>query len=262
MKLKLDASGHAVLENGNPVYIHADGKEVAHDAAHTVATITRLNSEAKTNRERAETAETKLKSFDGITDAEAAKKALDTVKNIDDKKLVDAGKVEELKAGILKAAKDSADAAARTHAEELGKLKVENEKVTGLLYAEKIGGSFTRSKLISEKFAIPADIVQARFGGNFRIEEGKVVAYDSSGNKIFSRSKPGEVAEFDEALETLVDAYPYKDQILKGTTKPGGGAPNNQGGAAGGKQVTRAQFDAMDHSQRSEFAKANGKVID
>ena len=50
MKLKLDEQGHVVLQDGKPVYIHDDGKEVAFDAPATVATITRLNGEAKVQR--------------------------------------------------------------------------------------------------------------------------------------------------------------------------------------------------------------------
>ena len=77
-------------------------------------------------------------------------------------------------------------------------------------------------------------MVQARFGSAFKVEDGKIVAYDNAGNKIFSRSRPGELADFDEALETLVDQYPYKDQILKGSGASGGGA--QQGGGSGGQQ--------------------------
>lgn len=39
MKLKLDANGNVVLQDGKPVYILDDGREVAHDAAATVAKI-------------------------------------------------------------------------------------------------------------------------------------------------------------------------------------------------------------------------------
>jgi hypothetical protein len=97
MKLKLDAEGHAVLQDGKPVYVHDDGKELSFDAPATVSTISRLNGEAKSHRERAETAEGKLKAFEGIEDPAAAKKAMATVKNLDDKKLVDAGEVEKVK---------------------------------------------------------------------------------------------------------------------------------------------------------------------
>jgi hypothetical protein len=83
--------------------------------------------------------------------------------------------------------------------------------------------------VIAEKLAVPADMVQATFGNRFKIEDGKVVAYDANGNKIFSRARPGELADFDEALETLVEQYPYKDHILKGSGANGGGAPTGGG---------------------------------
>ena len=71
--------------------------------------------------------------------------------------------------------------------------------------------------------------VLATFGNSFKIEEGKVVAYDAQGQKIFSRSRPGELADFNEALETLVSQYPHRDHILKSSGANGGGAPNGGG---------------------------------
>ena len=61
MKLKLDDKGSAVLQDGKPVYVLDDGREVPHDAAGTVATISRLNGEAKSHREAKEAAELALK---------------------------------------------------------------------------------------------------------------------------------------------------------------------------------------------------------
>lgn len=237
MKLKLDEKGNAVVQDGKPVYVHDDGKEVPFDVASTVATISRLNGEAKSHRERAEAAETRLRGFDGISDAEAARKALETVANLDSGKLLQAGKVEELKATERKAAEERLAAASKAHAQELQSLKDANTNLTNTLNAEMIGGSFNRSKLIAEKFAIPVDIVQSRFGQHFKIEDGKIVAHDKAGNLIYSKSNPGNPADFEEALETLVEQYPYKDQILKGDTKAGSGASSSGGksGASTGK---------------------------
>lgn len=251
MKLKLDAEGHAVLSDGKPVYVHDDGKEVAFDAAATVATISRLNGEAKGHREEKEAAQAKLKAFEGIEDAEAAKKALQTVANLDSKKLIDAGEVEKVKAEAIKAVE-----------EKFAPVVAERDKLQGELYGEKIGGSFARSKFISEKAAIPADLVQARFGQNFKIEDGKVVAYDQSGNKIYSRAKPGELADFEEGLEALIDAYPYKDQILKGAGGNGGGSrPGNGGHGGSDKTITRQQFDALDPAAKAKAA-GEMKIVD
>jgi hypothetical protein len=91
MKLKLDEKGNVVVQDGKPVYVADDGKEIAFDAPATRDTITRLNKEAQSHRERAEVAEGRIKDFEGIEDPDKARKALETVKNLDDKKLIDAG---------------------------------------------------------------------------------------------------------------------------------------------------------------------------
>lgn len=241
MKLKLDENGNAVLQDGKPVYVHDDGKEVPFDAHGTVATITRLNSEARGHRERAENAEKAVKAFEGIEDPAAAKKALATVANLDAKTLVDAGEIEKVKAEISKAFQLQLD-------EVTGKAQTFEQQ----LYAEKIGGSFSRSKFIADKLAVPADMVQATFGQNLKVEDGKVVAYDAQGQKIFSRARPGELADFDEAIETLVSQYPHRDHILKSSGANGGGAPNGggnnqntKGNFGGGKDDRVAAIKAM-----------------
>lgn len=244
MKLKLDEQGHAVLQDGKPVYVHDDGKEVAFDAPATVSTIKRLNGEAQAHREGKEAAERALKAFDGIEDGAAAKKALELVANLDAKKLVDAGEIERVKSEISKGYQAQLD--------ELGtKAKTFEQQ----LYEEKIGGSFSRSKLIADKLAIPADLVQARFGQAFKIEDGKTVAYDQHGNKIYSRVRPGEIADFDEALEALVEQYPHRDSILKSSGQSGSGALPGAGGNGGKKTYTRAQFTALSPAEQATAAK-------
>jgi hypothetical protein len=222
MKLKMDDAGHVVVSEGKPVYVHDDGKEVAFDAPATVAKIGQLNGEAKGHRERAEAAEGKLAAYKDIPDAAAAVKALGIVKNLDDKKLVDAGEVETVKNEAIKAVRA-----------EFEPVVAERDKLKTELYGEKIGGSFMRSKFIADKVAIPPDMLQARFGQNFEIKDGKVVAKDTNGNQIYSRAKPGEAADFEEAIETLIDQYPQKDHILKGTGNQGDGARHNNGNRNG-----------------------------
>lgn len=257
-KLKLDEQGKVVVQDGKPVYVDDAGKDVIYDVEDTRATIGRLNGEAKTNRERAETAEKISKPFvdAGITDPVAAKKAMDTVKALDSKDLVDAGKVEEVRQEAIKGVEE--------------KYKPQVERLTKLeqqLKDEKIGGAFARSPLIvgeKKKVSIPADLVQARFGQHFTLEEdGSVSAKDASGNAIYSRANPGKAASFDEALEILIDQYPQKDTILIGGGQSGSGGQGGSGGNAGGpKTWTRAQFDAADGATRMEKSKGGFKVVD
>lgn len=121
MKLKtveVDGKQYAEVQDGKPVYVEDDGKEIAFDAVGTRAAITRLNGEAKQHRERAEKAEKIAKDFEGIEDPAAARKALETVANLDAKKLVDAGEIEKVKAEIGKAY-DTKLTEATTRAEQL-----------------------------------------------------------------------------------------------------------------------------------------------
>lgn len=224
MKLKLDDAGHVVVSDGKPVYVHDDGKEVAFDALATVAKIGQLNGEAKGHRERAEAAEEKLKAFEGIEDAAAAKKALDTIANLDAGQLVTAGKVEEIKAAAKKAAEDQVAAGAKASNEKIKELETKNLGLESALFTEKVGGAFSRSKFITDKIAVPSDMVQAMFGSRFKVENGKIIGVGADNQPIYSRSKAGEIADFDEALESMVDAYPNRDTILKGTGNQGDGA--------------------------------------
>lgn len=257
MPFKYQADGQITTVDVNgaklPVFIHADGKEAPFDADSTLGTISRLNGEAKSHRERAEKAEGSLKAYEGITDPAAAIKALGVVANLDAKKLVDAGEVEKVKAEAIKSVQAQFEPVVQ-----------ERDKLKGELFAEKIGGSFARSKFIADKVAIPADMVQAAFGRHFTVEGGKIVAKDANGNQLFSRTRHGEPADFDEALELLVDAYPHKASILKGSGASGGGAGGGGGGASGGKtQITRAQFVQLSPAeQRAKATDPKVEIVD
>jgi hypothetical protein len=263
MKLKLDEAGKVVVKDGLPVYVHDDGKELAFDAAAATSTISRLNGEAQKHREDKQAIELKLKAFEGLDDPEAAKKAVELMKNIDDKKLVDAGKVEEVKRAAVTAAEEKHAAAAKTHALELKTVSDKYEALTSQYNTEKVGGAFKGSKFIADKVRIPPDMVDAKFGRHFKVEEGKLVGYDNSGNKMYSRSKPGELADFEEAIETLIESYPSKADILKGSGHSGSGAKDEggdkkPGGGSGTVNMggTREERVKALNAQFPELAKA------
>ena len=96
MKLKLDANGHAVLQDGKPVYVGDDGKEIVFDAGEALSKISSLNAEAKTHREAKEQALNQLKDFEGL-DAAKAREAIQKLGDIDSKKLIDAGEVDKVR---------------------------------------------------------------------------------------------------------------------------------------------------------------------
>lgn len=267
MKLKLDDKGNVVLQDGKPVYVKDDGTEIAFDAPGTVATINRLNGEARGHREAKEAAETKLKSFEGIEDGEAARKALELAKNIKDGELIAANKVQEIKDNAIRTAQEQVAAAAKAAATREQELTALLEKRTGELNNHMIGTGFSSSKLLTDdkhpsRLAIPAEMARAYFGNQFKVEDGKTIGYDQSGNKIYSSVRPGELADFDEAFDTMVRSCPFKDQILKSSGASGGGASGQKAAPGNGKQISRSQFESMGVEERGTLIKQGVSVTD
>ncbi len=255
MPFKLDANGNIVTQEIGgqklPVFVHPDGKEAPFDADSTISTIGRLNGEAKSHRERAEAAEGQLKGFAGITDPAAALKALSLVKNLDEKNLIAAGDRDKAVTEAVKSVE-----------EKYAPIVKERDDLQGQLNNHLIGGVFSGSKFIAENFAAggPAgvEIARALFANKFKVENGKLVAKGPDGQPIYSRTRHGELADGEEALQILVDSYPHKAHLLKGSGASGGGAQG--GGGQGGKRTyTRAQFDALPPAERMTVSQAVGK---
>jgi hypothetical protein len=242
MPFKFLADGTIALDadKKHPIYINADGAEAPFDADTTVSTISRLNGEAKAHRIAKEAAEAALKPFKdaGIEDAGAAAEAIKLAK------------------------KEQVANATRAAEEKQRQLSDQNEKLTQDLNNHIIGGSFASSKFIADKLAIPADIAQKVFGDRFKVDGGKLVPMGPDGNPIFSATRHGEHADFEEALQMMVGQYANKDMILKGSGASGGGAQGGSGGAAGKKEMGRAQFFAMDPAGQSAAVKAGTVITD
>lgn len=242
--IEIDGVTYIVSRNGKPVYKNKDGKELEMDVPGMSQKIVDLGTEARTHREAKAAAEDALAKFEGIEDPAAAIKALNTVKNLDDKKLVDAGEIERVKTEAIKAVED-----------KYKPVVDERDKLQKEIRQEKIGGAFARSKFISEKLAVPMAMVERTFGEHFSLEDGKILAKDSRGNQIYSAENPGEPAGFDEAIEILVNQSPFKDDILKGTGSGGGGGGTGKGGNPGGKTVTRAEMDRLGKENPAEASR-------
>lgn len=230
MKLKtveVNGKGYAELSDGKPVYVTDDGKEIALDGAELSQKVTHLKQEADKAFKARDEAKAGLRKYESIEDVDAAIKALETVAALSQKKLIDAGEVEKVKQEV-----------AKSFETQLNELRQERDGLQTTLHRELIGGRFSRSPLLvgdQKKVVVPPDMVESKFGQHFKVEDGKVVAY-MNGEKVYSRTKPGDLADFDEALELIIEAYPYKDHII--------GAPNASGaGAQGGRPNGAQKFE-------------------
>lgn len=243
MKLKLDENGNVVVQDGKPVYVHDDGKEIAFDAVQLTTKVNSLTAEKQQYLDRAEKAEKALQAFDGI-DLEKAKTAIETVKNLDDKKLIDAGEVERVKAEAKKA-----------FDEQLAKAYAELDAVTQQYHSAMVSAEFSSSNFVKDKLILPPDIAQRFFEQHFTVnDKGQVVAKDAIGNPIYSRTNAGEIASFDEAIELLVGSYPNKDSILKGSSASGTGA-----GQAGQGNAVGLKRSEMSAEQMHKYVQEHGR---
>lgn len=238
-KWKLDANGAVEMRNGNPVYIDVNGGELELGTD----TVSRLNGEAKLLRIRAEKAEEQAARFEGITDPAAAKAALQTVKDIKDGDLIKKGEVEKVREEI-----------AKTFTTQLETERKNVETLTTDLHKLTKKTAFNGSKFIGDKVAVPASLFEASFGERFKVEDGKLVAYHPTGEKVFSKTRGGELASFDEALEILVDNHPDRDNILKGGGGSGTGSQGGGGGSGGKRTVRRSEFEKLDPMQQADTA--------
>lgn len=239
-KWKVDANGKLEVDAaGNPIWINTAGQE------QTVAgdTITRLNGEAKTHRERAEAAEGKVKAYvdAGLTDPTDVRKTLDKYKDVDLSKLVDAGKLDEVKAQVASVMQAQVDAE-----------KTRGDGLKGKLDNILLSQAFASSKWAKDNLTIPADLAQASFGQRFKVDENdKVIFVGVDGKPAMSAKRAGEMADFDEGLESVVGAYANKGAILKGNNNTGSGNGGNGGNTGGGKRtMARAEFDKTPADQR------------
>ena len=235
---KLDENGNIVMRDGNPVYVNTNGDE----QSVAVDTISRLNNEAKTHREAKEAALERLKAFEGL-DATKAREALEMVSKLDANKLIDAGKVDEVKAEITSKLQGQIDE--KTKALSELQTKYDNMIINNL---------FANSEFIRNNVVVPRDMFEAKFRSNFKVENGQVVVYGNDGSRLYSKDRAGEYATPEEGLRILAEAHPNRDSILRANTGSGTGSTGASGGSGGSRYMKRSDFEKLSPAQQSEYA--------
>jgi len=240
MKLKLDEEGHAILEDGKPVYVKDDGTETAYDVAAAQAKISELNAKAAESRLKLEQAATREKLFKGL-DPVKAREAIAFREALGDE--IDPAKVTHEIAGHK-----ATIAGLTTQVEELqGRISKADETIDGLTIGTAISTSeFVRTKLV------PAlqdpTLFRAAYGKHLgRDEDGNVVVKDAAGNTMMSEKNPGKPASPDEAFPKLIV---NKHHLAPGNASGGGGNGNansngNDPGKKSGKWSELARADQV-----------------
>ena len=228
LKLKLDEEGHVVVVDGKPVYVDQDGQnEVSLDAGELQQKVKGLNHESAERRVKLDALQNQfdeeVKRWEGL-DPEESKKALEAIKNISEKELIDAGKLDEVRKSLIDGHEKTMAQTRKEFQENLAKkealLGTKENQIRNLL----VRGAFDRSEYLRSKTVMPADLAYSHFGNNFEVKEieGQLRAVGKfNGNEILSESN-GELASTEEAIEYLIKNYQFRDSILK-TDGAGGG---------------------------------------
>jgi hypothetical protein len=249
-KLKTTPEGAPVVKDGLPMFVDPNGADAVFDPNVLQQKLLEVNAESKERREALAALKQKYATFDGIEDLAAyrteAEEALKLKKNLKDKDLVEAGRVEEVKAELKKAAAEAEtrlkDQAARQVAELLEKIQKKDGQIRRLV----ISNLFGTSRFFSGKepvTTLPPDIAEAHFGERFQVREDPLtgrpvcVALDAKGEPMLSRTRIGEIATFDEAVEMLIDGYAQKQMIVR--QQGGSGGTGGTGGISGGTPLAQ-----------------------
>lgn len=222
----------------------------------TLSEIEGLSSALGKERSRADTAEKALKALQGKLegfDLEAGRKAMEQVARMtEDQKAREA----QWEANV----QQRLDPVQKERDELAAKLKDAEARYDSMLVDRALADSaFIRDKVSRDP--IHQQFVREHFRSAFRVEDGRVVAFDSGGQKMFGTD--GQPCDVDTALSRLVNALPNGQSLLAGSTASGSGASAGAGGVpAGARVMKRSQFDALSPAEKLKTVKSGTRIVD
>jgi len=246
-KLLESGEGIQVDESGHPIVFDdekEDEKAFPLDALHLYSKIPSLQAEAKQYREKRDEFKKQLEAFSGLNpdeirtklatydglNPEEARKALETVANMGQLDKDRSVEVTKIKEEANKAFESKMREVQKSYEQQLGDRNGVISQKDIAIRRLMVKGAFDQSEFIKNHTVVHPTMVYNTFGNNFKIEEEngdlQVFAVNSKGDRIFSMSKPGDPASPEEAIEALINEWPYKDTILK-TSAGGSGAGGN-----------------------------------
>lgn len=186
--------------------------------------------------------------FEGL-DPEEARKALEERQKLRDKKLLEAGKVDELLAERTAAMKAE-------YEKQIGKLTKELTGATGQLERLLIDNAIQTESAKAGVRTTALEDVLLRGRARFKLQDGKAVPVDQDGKVIFGKdgTNPQSISEW------LADLAPAAPHLFEAST--GGGAKPGPTGQAGQKQMKRKDWEAKDPASKSAFLKEGGVLVD
>ena len=249
-------------DKGNPL-VFDDAKEDSEafglDAIHLFSKVPALQEESKKHRLKAKDAEESLLKFDPIKDMEITdiQAALEKVKSLKAGDLTKTEEVERLKKETEEAWRIKLEAAEKAYDSKLDEASQTVKSKDDTIYRLTVSNRFAASAWFAgedPKTILTPGIAESHFRDHFKVEDGKMIAYDNNGEMIYSRERPGEPANFDEAMSSIIDAYPDRDRILKA---PAGGSGTGFN-VGGGRFSVKTKTDLKTPADKAEFIGEHG----
>lgn len=270
MPWKVDDAGQMEIMDGNPVFIHPDGREEPFNGDSALIRLGELKNEAKTHRQKYAELKKKVQPILDAADIEdvgafigQAREAMELVKSYKEKGNTSAEETERIKQGVAELFEGRIKEKETTHKREIENLSSTIRKQKEKLHRMLVKSQFDQSEFLRDKTNVIPEMAYNTFGKNFVVEEGsdeedpRVFAIDNSGEKIFSL-QGSKYADPQEAIEILIRSHPQRDKMLKATS----GGSGAQGGS-GSNSFFGKTVDASDRTAVSNNLEkiAKGEVI-
>ena len=235
LKYVLDEETKLIKTDGNGLPLVLDDSQIDSEpfgldgiGLHTK--VPSLQKESKERRTALNAAKKELSTFQDLgIDIESydtwkadATKALDTIKNLEDNKLVEANKVEDIKKQVRDEVLAEKARSEKQYKDLLAEREASLNTVNGQVRSLVVDNQFHSSKYIPNDLIVTPTMARKIFGDNFKAEmvnnKTQAVGY-MNGEPVMSKSNVGEFAPFEEALKHMIDTDPDRDAYIKADSK-------------------------------------------
>ena len=182
-----------------------------------------------------------------------ATEAFDTLQTFNEKDFKSVEEIEKIKKKATdKIAKDLTEKYTSKEKEYKALLEEQQElikKQDQSLYKLMVADKFNTSNFVKDKLSRSSREARILFGNNFKVEETesgekRVFGY-LDGERITSLEKPGNYADFEEALAIMIEKDPDRDSLLKGAGKSGTGGGGSSAPLSGIESLMAEQAKAL-----------------
>jgi len=228
-------------EEGNPVYVQKTA-----DVFHLLEKVPSLSKDLDAYKTKLRNAKTVVSplidkgilkeedlfggnkdSFDGWFSE--ANGSIEKVKSFDSIKMKD---IDEMKKQLDKSTKERIESVQKEFISKEEKYKNDLTDAESTIRKLMISDKFTASDFLKKNCDhVPADVIFANFGNRFKVEKDedgnrRTVGYTPEGKPVYSITKTGDIADFEEAVSIMIREDKNAGFYLKGISGSGtGGGP-------------------------------------